>query len=95
VELEDICIHLFGIDQFEPAESYGSVIIQVPDPDEFYQSFAAGLRTAYGKAAGVGDPAHSEASQEARDIYGFTIVDPGGNWLRIGRLPPRPRPAPG
>ena len=33
VAREDIQIHLFGMAGFNPADSYGSVIIVVPDPD--------------------------------------------------------------
>src|SRR5688572_28955758 len=38
VAREDMHVHLFGIDGFDPAQSYGSVGIQVPDPDELYRS---------------------------------------------------------
>ncbi len=48
VARDDMHVHLFGMDGFEPADSYGSVIIQVPDPDALYRSFAEGLRAAYG-----------------------------------------------
>jgi catechol 2,3-dioxygenase-like lactoylglutathione lyase family enzyme len=44
VALEDIQIHLGGITGFNPEDSYGSVIIAVPDPDSLYRTFAAGLR---------------------------------------------------
>ena len=48
VAREDIHIHLFGMAAFNPADSYGSVIVVVPDPDALYHAFAAGLRAAYG-----------------------------------------------
>src|SRR5262245_14298642 len=47
VALEEIQIHLFGMKDFNPVDSYGSVIIVVPDPDALYQAFARGLRAAY------------------------------------------------
>ena len=49
VALEDIHIHLAGIDGFNPVDSYASVIIVVPDPDSLYRTFAARLRDTYGK----------------------------------------------
>ncbi len=49
VALEDIQIHLFGIEGFNPEESYGSVIIAVPDPESLYRVFAAKLRERFGK----------------------------------------------
>src|SRR5687768_5242969 len=53
---EDIHIHLFGMEDFNPADSYGSVIIAVPDPDALYHDFATGLRAAYGKLPAAGIP---------------------------------------
>ena len=49
VAREEIQIHLFGIDGFKPEDSYGTVIVAVPDPDSLYRDFAAGLRKAHGK----------------------------------------------
>lgn len=87
VELDDIGIHLFGMDGFVPANSYGSVLIQVSDPDALYQSFAEGLRKAYGKLPVAGIPRILRPRKRQGSVYGFTVVDPGGNWLRISKLP--------
>ena len=46
VAREDLHIHLFGMEGFNPADSYGTVIVAVPDPDSLYRAFAAGLRAA-------------------------------------------------
>ena len=40
VGLEDIVIHLFGIEGFNPAESYGTVIVAVPDPEPVFDGQA-------------------------------------------------------
>src|SRR4026208_547394 len=56
VALEDIHIHLFGMEGFHAADSYGSVIIVVPDPQGLYDSFAARLRATFGKLPIVGIP---------------------------------------
>ncbi|MGZ9166622.1 MAG: bleomycin resistance protein [Anaerolineales bacterium] len=86
VALEDIQIHLFGIEGFDPAQSYGSVIITVPDPDSLYHDFAAGLRKTYGKLPVAGIPRILRPRKKYGTVRGFSVVDPGGNWLRIYKL---------
>ncbi len=86
VVLEDIQIHLFGMEGFDPAQSYGSVIIVVPDPDQLYKDFAAGLRKAYGKLPVAGIPRILRPRKKYGTVRGFSVVDPGGNWLRIYKL---------
>ncbi|RPJ40185.1 MAG: VOC family protein [Chloroflexi bacterium] len=86
VALEDIQIHLFGMEGFKPEESYGSVIIAVPDPDSLYHAFAAGLRGAVGKLPVAGIPRMTRPRKKYGTVRGFSVVDPGGNWLRIYRL---------
>lgn len=41
---------------FDPADSYGSCIVSVPDVGALHASFAAGLRAAYGKVPVAGIP---------------------------------------
>jgi catechol 2,3-dioxygenase-like lactoylglutathione lyase family enzyme len=86
VALEDIQIHLGGIEGFNPEDSYGSVIIAVPDPDGLYHAFAAGLRKTYGKLPVAGIPRILRPRKKYGTVRGFTVVDPGGNWLRIYKL---------
>lgn len=86
VALEEIQIHLFGMEGFDPAQSYGSVIIAVPDPDRLYQDFATGLRKGYGKLPVAGIPRILRPRKKYGTVRGFSIVDPGGNWLRIYKL---------
>ena len=86
VAREDIQIHLFGIEGFDPAESYGSVIVAVPDPDSLYHGFAAGLRKTYGKLPVAGIPRILRPRKKYGTVRGFSVVDPGGNWLRIYKL---------
>ena len=71
---------------FDPAESYGSVIVTVPDPDGLYRDFAAGLRKAYGKLPVAGIPRVLRPRKKYGTVRGFSVVDPGGNWLRIYKL---------
>lgn len=86
VALEDIQIHLFGMEGFKPEDSYGSVIIAVPDPDALYRAFSAGLRDAFGKLPAAGIPRILRPRKKYGTVRGFSVVDPGGNWLRIYRL---------
>jgi catechol 2,3-dioxygenase-like lactoylglutathione lyase family enzyme len=86
VALGDIQIHLFGMEGFDPAQSYGSVIIAVPDPDRLYHDFAQRMRAAYGKLLVAGIPRILRPRKRYGTVRGFTVVDPGGNWLRVYKL---------
>lgn len=86
VALEDIQIHLFGMDGFNPEDSYGTVIIAVPDPDGLYRDFATGLRKTYGKLPVAGIPRILRPRKKYGTVRGFSVVDPGGNWLRVYKL---------
>ena len=83
---DDIQIHLFGLDDFDPAASTGNVIVAVPDPDGLYESFAAGLRAAFGKLPSAGIPRVLRPRKRFGTVRGFSVVDPGGNWLRFSKL---------
>jgi catechol 2,3-dioxygenase-like lactoylglutathione lyase family enzyme len=83
VAREDMHIHLFGMENFKPEDSYGSVIIVVPDPDALYTAFAEGLRAAYGKLPIAGFPRLLRPRKRYGTVRGFSVVDVGGNWLRI------------
>lgn len=83
---DDIQIHLFGLDDFDPETSTGNVIVAVPDPDALYQAFAAGLRERYGTLPSAGAPRILRPRKKLGTVRGFSVVDPGGNWLRITRL---------
>ncbi|HJQ13141.1 MAG TPA: VOC family protein [Anaerolineales bacterium] len=86
VALEDIHIHLFGMEGFDPVNSYGTAIVTVPDPDSLYHDFAAGLRKVYGKLPVAGIPRITRPRKKYGTVRGFSVVDPGGNWLRIYKL---------
>jgi len=78
-------VHLFGMPDFDPERSYGSVIVVVPDPDALYHSFAEGLRKAYGKLPVSGIPRILRPRKRYGTVYGFSVVDVGGNWLRVSK----------
>ncbi|MBN9521280.1 hypothetical protein J0H58_22620 [bacterium] len=85
VQRDDLHIHLFGMPDFAPEQSYGNVIVVVPDPDSLYQSFADGLRAAYGKVPVAGIPRLLRPRKKFGTVAGFSVVDVGGNWLRVSR----------
>ena len=86
VELGEIGIHLFELDDFDPETSYGSVIIAVSDPDTLYEAFATGLRERFGKLPSSGIPRILRPRKRHGTMRGFSVVDPGGNWLRVSKL---------
>lgn len=85
VRREDVELHFAGIDGFAPAESYGSCIVLVPDVGALHQAFVAGLRAAYGKVplAGIPRMTRPRKRKNSGNLSGFTVIDPGGNWIRI------------
>lgn len=85
VELEDMIIHLAGIPSFDPTTSVSSVIITVPDADDLHADFAAGLRARYGRVLATGIPRLLRPRRKQGTATGFSVVDPGGNWLRFYR----------
>ena len=86
VELGEIRIHLFGLDDFDPVTSYGSVIVAVSDPDTLYEDFATGLRERFGTLPSSGIPRILRPRKRNGTVRGFSVVDPGGNWLRVSKL---------
>ena len=78
-----IDLHFFGLADFDPANSLGNVGVLVPDTGALYDEFAAGLRAAYGKLPMAGIPRITRPRRKQGTSGGFTVVDPGGNWLRI------------
>jgi len=86
---EDIELHFFGLPDFDPEQSYGSCLVQVPDVAALYESFAAAMRLAHGKVLVSGIPRMTRPRRRKNtgSASGFSIVDPGGNWIRIFQKP--------
>ncbi|MGY0003393.1 VOC family protein [Micromonospora sp. I033] len=82
---EDLHLHFFGMAEFDPATSYGSCLVVVDDLVGIHREFAAGMRAAYGRVLVSGMPRMTRP--RVRKNYdghtGFSIVDPGGNWIRF------------
>ncbi|WP_262287185.1 VOC family protein [Micromonospora sp. MA102] len=82
---EDLHLHFFGMPKFDPATSYGSCLVLVDDLVAIHRDFAAGMRAAYGKVLVSGLPrmTRPRARKNQDGLSGFSIVDPGGNWIRF------------
>lgn len=85
VRREDLHLHFAAIAGFDPAGSYASVIVTVPDADGLYADWAAGLRAAYGRVPAAGIPRLLRPRRKQGTATGFSLVDPGGNWIRVYR----------
>ena len=78
-------LHFFSVPGFDPADSMGSVGVLVPDTGALHAEFTAGLRAAFGKVPVSGIPRMTRPRRRQGTTAGFSVVDPGGNWLRISR----------
>ncbi len=82
---EDINLHFFGMDGYDPAQSYSTCAVIVPDINELFEAFAAGMRAVHGKLLISGIPRMTRPRLRNDRYTGFTVVDPGGNWIRISK----------
>jgi len=89
LEREDIGLHFFGMPDFDPATSYGSCLVVVPDIGALHAAFAAGMRERYGKVliAGIPRMTRPRHRKNADGLTGFAVIDPGGNWIRFTAIP--------
>lgn len=93
LEREDVGLQFGAIADFEPENSYASVILVVPDSARLFAEFSAGLRREYGKLPVAGIPRITRPRRKQGTSGGFTVVDPGGNWIRIAVAPDDPSEA--
>src|SRR5918997_715202 len=82
---EDLHLQFFEIAGFDPEQSYGSCLVLTSDIAELHRAFAAGMRAAYGKVLVSGMPrmTRPRARRNYDGLGGFTVIDPGGNWIRV------------
>lgn len=85
VKLEDINLHFFGMPDYQPEDSYSTCLVLVEDTGELYRRFAAAMREAHGRllVAGIPRITRPRKRKNADDLSGFSIIDPGGNWIRF------------
>lgn len=82
---DDLELGFFGMPDFNPEDSYGSCLVVVPDTGELFGAFAERMRAAYGKllVSGIPRMTRPRKRKNADNHSGFTVIDPGGNWIRI------------
>ncbi len=82
---DDIQMQFFGMPDFKAEDSYGSCLVIVPDTGELFRSFAASMRAAHGRLLVSGIPriTRPRKRKNADGFTGFSVIDPGGNWIRI------------
>lgn len=90
VRREDINLHFFGMDDYDPAQSYSTCLVIVEDTSELFEAFAAGMRSVHGKLLISGIPRMTRPRLRNDRYTGFTVVDPGGNWIRIHKAAREP-----
>jgi catechol 2,3-dioxygenase-like lactoylglutathione lyase family enzyme len=92
---EDLHLHFFGMPDFDPETSYGSCLVLVDDIGALHRAFADGMRAAYGKVLISGLPRMTRPRVRRHDrLTGFSVVDPGGNWIRVTAKAPVRTPGP-
>ncbi|MEV0678682.1 hypothetical protein AB0I60_19405 [Actinosynnema sp. NPDC050436] len=90
VRREDINLHFFGMDGYDPAQSYSTCLVVVEDIGDLFDAFAAGMRAVHGKLLVSGIPRMTRPRLRNDRYTGFTVVDPGGNWIRITKATTEP-----
>ncbi|GAA4539802.1 hypothetical protein [Pseudonocardia xishanensis] len=90
VQREDINLHFFGMDDYDPAQSYSTCLVIVADTSELFEAFAPGMRSVHGELLISGIPRMTRPRLRNDRYTGFTVVDPGGNWIRINKAAKEP-----
>lgn len=93
VQRGGIELQFFVLKALDPAQSYSTCYVLVSDVDTLYEAFTSGLRRAMGRLPSRGIPRINALKDMTYGVRQFVIVDPGGNYIRIGQ-PIDPRPAP-
>ncbi len=87
---EDINLHFFGMEGYDPAQSYSTCLVVVPDINKLFEEFAAAMRAVHGKLLISGIPRMTRPRLRNDRYTGFTVIDPGGNWIRVTRAQAEP-----
>lgn len=86
VQRGGIHLHFFSLRDYDPAQSYSTCIVLVPDALALRQAFVDGLRAHYGRLPASGIPRITRLREKSDGGVGFNVIDPGGNWIRISQM---------
>jgi hypothetical protein len=90
VRREDINLHFYGMADYVPEHSHSTCLVIVQDTSELFEAFAEGMRAVHGKLLISGIPRMTRPRLRNDRYTGFTVVDPGGNWIRINKAAKEP-----
>jgi len=86
VQYDDIQLHFFSMKGYEPANSYSTCLVIIPDADALNAVFKSGIKQAYGKVPVTGIPRITRPNNNNADgDRRFIVVDPGGNYIRFNQ----------
>ncbi|WP_310395591.1 hypothetical protein [Hymenobacter sp.] len=90
LKIAGVEIHFFGMKQIKPNANFSSCYLVMNDIDVYYNLCKEGLKELFGKIPIKGIPRINQLKD--MPIFGvrqFIIVDPSGNYLRIGQPIPK------
>ena len=85
VQRGGIELQFFVLKGLDPANSYSTCYVLVSDVDTLYEAFTDGLRATLGKLPTRGIPRINALRDMSYGVRQFIVVDPGGNYIRIGQ----------
>ncbi|THU38111.1 VOC family protein [Niastella caeni] len=86
LSIKDIEVHFFALKPLVPASNYSTCYLVVTDIDPFYEACRTALKTLYGKIPLKGIPRINPLKDmPSNGVRQFIIVDPNGNYIRIGQ----------
>lgn len=78
-------LQFFVLKELDPTNSYSTCYVLVPDADALHEAFTSGLRAATGRVPSRGIPRIGPVRDTNYGVRQFIVVDPGGNYIRIGQ----------
>ncbi|ELR71129.1 bleomycin resistance protein [Fulvivirga imtechensis AK7] len=85
LKIKGIEVHFFGL-KLKPESNFSSCYLRVDDIETFYTNCRSGLKKQYGKIPLKGIPRINPLKDiPAYGVRQFVIVDPSGNYIRIGQ----------
>jgi hypothetical protein len=90
LKLMDVEIHFFVIKDLKPENNFSTCYIVHYDIDILYQSFTTGMKGLLGKIPMKGIPRiNLLKDMPSYGVRQFIVVDPAGNYIRIGQPIPK------